>query len=248
MEVELLCPVCWEPASHTPSLPCRCRVGYCSGCWDRSLAESYNACGQARCPTCRAPVRVDFDAGTGQLVFTQEEEKGLEEELCRLPLEQRCRVRSRVARERLIQQARPAQVDILQKYGKAQPWLRTGAEGAASDPWSERCARAARAPPRCVCGGLLERLSSADRVRRVFRRHWPDALPDSPRFEESVARVIEQKVSFCSCDLCYESIIPPGYVWTCENGNQTILHANAYDICENCFIGHAAGDAELPVS
>lgn len=57
-------------------LPCNCRIAYCAVCWDRSLAQSFNRCGQARCPTCVTPVRVDFDAsgaaGAGKLVFSRD--------------------------------------------------------------------------------------------------------------------------------------------------------------------------------
>lgn len=43
-------------------------------CWDKALAASLNRGDLARCPTCRGPVRVDFDADTCQLTFSRDAE------------------------------------------------------------------------------------------------------------------------------------------------------------------------------
>ena len=70
------CAICMEPldARDVVALPCACAVAYCFRCWDRALASSFNARGQASCPTCRVAVDVDFDAdargGEGALVFS----------------------------------------------------------------------------------------------------------------------------------------------------------------------------------
>ena len=70
------CAICMEPldARDVVDLPCACAVSYCFRCWDRALASSFNARGQASCPTCRVAVDVDFDAdarnGEGALVFS----------------------------------------------------------------------------------------------------------------------------------------------------------------------------------
>merc|ERR1740139_607484 len=66
------CAICFEPVSQYTVLPCSCKVSYCLRCWDRALAESFNSCGEARCPTCRAPVCVDFDPDQSRLVFTRD--------------------------------------------------------------------------------------------------------------------------------------------------------------------------------
>merc|ERR1712176_788382 len=46
--------------------------------------------------------------------------------------------------------------------------------------------------------------------------------------------------SSCSyCDLCARSI-PSGHsLWTCLNRNNTIFHANAFDVCDVCLMQHA---------
>jgi len=59
-------------------LPCKCRVPYCHGCWDRCLASSMSSTGNAKCPTCRSVVRVDYDAGVGRLVFSKAAEEKVE--------------------------------------------------------------------------------------------------------------------------------------------------------------------------
>jgi len=275
------CVICFEALEHVVALPCDCRVDYCSSCWDRALAHSFNACGQARCPTCRGPVRVDFDAQSGRLVFSRDplqndagaERVDAEAEAeaaegaagdaaqdAELPAQGELNgaaQRMRRTRDRLIQQARPAQVQILQRYGSARPSLQRAvaecdgavakaprlAQDALEVALAEQCALAALAPPKCVCGGLLERLSNDERVRRVFRRHLPHVEDGTPQFELFVARLLDEGISVCSCDLCFTEIKPPGKVWTCENGSRTILHANAYDVCEACFLRHAGCQA-----
>ena len=53
------CAVCFDPvhAEDRLPLPCRCQLTYCLLCWDRALAAAFNDNGQARCPSCRRPVR-----------------------------------------------------------------------------------------------------------------------------------------------------------------------------------------------
>merc|ERR1712232_740791 len=48
------------------------QIALLSSCWDTALANSFSQCGQARCPSCRALVRVDFDAENKCLVFAPE--------------------------------------------------------------------------------------------------------------------------------------------------------------------------------
>merc|ERR1712151_1365821 len=61
-----------ETTTEVTILPCQCKLHYCRSCWDTALANSFSQCGQPRCPSCRAPVRVDFDTDTNRLVFTPE--------------------------------------------------------------------------------------------------------------------------------------------------------------------------------
>jgi len=111
-------------------------------CWDRSLASSFVSSGQARCPTCRGPVQVDFEAEHRRLVFSKgEEEEGAEEEVYPpLPTEPEAKalelarrqegVHAKLKRQaerrqattmKLLQQARPVQVHLLGEMGRAQP-------------------------------------------------------------------------------------------------------------------------------
>mmetsp|Transcript_68017 Transcript_68017/g.127022 ORF Transcript_68017/g.127022 Transcript_68017/m.127022 type:complete len:225 (-) Transcript_68017:202-876(-) len=69
------CVICLEPTHQSVGLPCNCTAAYCLGCWEHALAQSLLSCGQARCPTCRAAVRVDFDAETGNLVYSRESDE-----------------------------------------------------------------------------------------------------------------------------------------------------------------------------
>lgn len=137
---ELECVICCEPMQESTALPCNCKIDYCGKCWDRSLAQSFNSSGQARCPTCRAHVRVDFDAEKGCLVFSRGTEDlpvnqagysdsttpaGLPGLLQRRALLEETLEESRTnAVNRLAQQALPAQVRILQQYGAERPMLK----------------------------------------------------------------------------------------------------------------------------
>merc|ERR1712187_95209 len=66
------CTICMESIDEVTVLPCQCKLHYCRSCWDTALANSFSQCGQARCPSCRALVRVDFDTDKNCLVFTPE--------------------------------------------------------------------------------------------------------------------------------------------------------------------------------
>ena len=41
------------------------------------------------------------------------------------------------------------------------------------------------------------------------------------------------------CDLCDQSLQPGIPVYTCGNGERTILHPTTYDVCEACFVRYA---------
>lgn len=70
--VDMECTICMEFISEQTVLPCQCKLHYCQSCWDKALANSFGQCGQARCPSCRAFVRVDFDNEKHCLMFTPE--------------------------------------------------------------------------------------------------------------------------------------------------------------------------------
>jgi len=276
------CVICYETVTARTELPCACRVDYCAGCWDSALAQSFNACGQARCPTCRAPVRVDFDAESARLLFSpqpQEEEEdemeegdypmddggGEREEMQDDHAAHRSGHRRALRnRNRLIEQARPAQVRILERYGLAYPLpprrqeeqvppqpqeqreLPSVAASGTAAAWSAEAAAAAveastAPPPQCVCGGVLERVSSHERARRLCVRLVPQCPPGSPYFERIVEHINSRGQSFIHCDLCRQAVPCSHAVWTCTSGNSTILHANAYDVCDPCFVRHAHG-------
>lgn len=322
------CAICWEPVEEGVVLPCACAASYCNRCWDRSLAHSLNACGSARCPTCRCPVRVDFEAATGRMIFSRDVGDGDEEEDMEImeaddrqdasggsssteepeaedqaasrdttvavqpgdhlgnqepsarqgptaaperPPRARAQRVQRAARssrrggpwdapamDRLVQQARPAQQRLLRSYGAAHPELREAAVAAAAARSSaveaqgerrleELCAAAAsRAPPPCVCGGCLGRVTYRERLVRCLRMRMPSVHLGMPEFDRFVDELIARGEPCYFCDVCGESKAA-GAVWTCENGNNTVLHANAYDVCEKCFALYCSG-AEAPVA
>mmetsp|Transcript_7671 Transcript_7671/g.16876 ORF Transcript_7671/g.16876 Transcript_7671/m.16876 type:complete len:380 (+) Transcript_7671:80-1219(+) len=120
------CVICLDQTCKSVVLPCDCRADYCLGCWDRALAQSLSSCGQARCPTCRAAVRVDYDAESGNLIFTRDceesskladEEEGVDVESQPLDRREALRRRTLEARSKLVEQAKPAQVRLLRELG-----------------------------------------------------------------------------------------------------------------------------------
>ncbi|CAJ1388555.1 unnamed protein product [Effrenium voratum] len=103
------CIICFETLEGrggAVSLPCNCKVAYCHQCWDRSLAASMSSCGAALCPSCRSSMQVDFDPDSRQLTFSRSQEGGSSGF-------------KRDWRKRLYKQARPAQIQLLQDFGKA---------------------------------------------------------------------------------------------------------------------------------
>eukprot|EP00966_Prymnesium_polylepis_P282004 6516724-Prymnesium_polylepis.1 len=117
------CAICFSSIAEDERLllPCHCRVQYCAQCWDRALAQAFNDSGHPRCPTCRSPVRVDFDpqacSGRGRLVFSSESELDIS--------------RSEVV-NRLAGQAAPLMTRLLRQYGAEHPTLRATARDPAT--------------------------------------------------------------------------------------------------------------------
>lgn len=252
--IALECVICFDAIDQSTQLPCACKVSYCMRCWDRALAMSFNASGQARCPTCRSPVRVDFDSTSHRLLFSREVAQEEDEEMDEVPtfdpsrsdmqvtvfeaMQRRDASRQERAwesRTRLIEQARPTQVRLLRSYGEES----RGAQEAASSKASAD--NSVPPSPKCICGCALELVTSQERAHRFALRHFHGA-PSSSYFQDRLRIMLERRLSFISCDLCGESVESGTDVWTCENGNQTILHANAYDVCICCFQKHTNPD------
>lgn len=90
--------------------------------------------------------------------------------------------------------------------------------------------------PNCVCGSSLIRVNGNDRLRRQCKAQgMTDAQVDRCVNEMRARRTIS-----IICDLCdtHVKLQESSIIWTCENGTETILHATAYDICNDCFVRH----------
>lgn len=296
------CAICFEPITECTSLPCACNVAYCTQCWDRSLAQAFQQSGQARCPTCRSPIRVNFDAaaadGEGRLVFTRETADHTfvhqMEEVVQamradgprtISLENFASVaainnaRSAVV-ERLAEQAVPAQVRRLKKYGEAHSSLRAislapqdalkarsvselkehllflrgdsagcvekadvierlvdSAGGSAILAASLASQSKEEAAPQCVCGGGLLRVSGRQRLTDFLEKRG--SVQGSADFQRRFEHYSAKNSCSVICDLCEKTVRLSSQLWTCQNGDHTILHATAYDVCEDCFLLHA---------
>lgn len=167
----------------------------------------------------------------------------------------------------MVEQARPAQIHLLQQMGEMNPELRAAAVealrclracnkgreivqsqlAAAEQLLEDVSGAAARAPkqPPCVCGSRLMHVSYRERLVRYVVMRFPHQTASHPQLDDLVDRNLERGEPCYFCDLCGDSKAQGG-VWTCENGNNTVLHANAYDVCENCFALYCAG--EIPSS
>lgn len=253
-DVQNECAICFDTVTESPSLPCLCKVSYCFRCWDRCLAQSYQACGRARCPTCRGPVRVDYDQEKGCLSFSPDIAQELSDDDLAEHRQQ--------AAARLLEQARPAQRRLLEGYGEACPELsslsrkspdemesaevrRIGAAVEAAvkhKEWPSMIAESisatatlpARLPP-CVCGNQLVRMSSKTRYEKLLTSFG--VPPDHPSFQHWVSQYVSR--DSIVCDLCSLPIDMQAGVWMCESNDLTILHAMFYDVCDRCLIRHA---------
>ncbi|KAL1508650.1 hypothetical protein AB1Y20_004746 [Prymnesium parvum] len=280
------CAICFEvlPAESQLPLPCRCPVPYCSHCWDRSLAAAINDSGRARCPTCRCPVRVDFDPQAnglhGRLLFSSDPTDAAAAE-----------TRAEFV-NRLAAQAAPLMTRLLRAYGDEHPHLRAlahdprAALGHRSVGELKAMLRSADGSPagcvekadlierlllqfggahelaaccvaaeereddpaavrlHCVCGGMMKRLDGRERCRQLFAGQLePEVL------EQLLdAQMTSAAGSFVVCDLCDKEISPHSPVYTCSNGDSTILHPTTYDVCSACFLHYAIerqGDERL---
>jgi len=277
------CAICFEEASQTTQLPCNCNVVYCVQCWDRSLAQSFNASGQARCPTCRTTVCVDFDPERVCLVFSRAPPPSTTSSHDSDPFRETSKTRDV---QKLRQQALPAQVRLLQnhgirhsslkemvlapevhllrmseselKYRCALVWastedclekedlIRRLLEEATRKQemgrvLGEQLASLTEELPACVCGSSLVRVSGAERTMRCCdKMPQLSGIPRSSNIYQTVFERFTTQTSICFCDLCGSSVPTANAVWTCKNGDTTILHATSYDVCDECFMRHAA--------
>lgn len=237
-DASFTCAICFGDFEQRADLPCDCKVAYCAACWDQALARSFQASGCAQCPTCRAAVRADFDPMKESLVFTRDADMRLSGDACQ----------SRVASHQrdLAAKALPVQIRLLRRFGQALPHhlLVSPSESAKLDPstHAELCATAVSERPLCICGSFLHRLSAEQRAHLWCRMRAPDLNPDSPQFAQLLLSA--QSTGSSYCDLCDTCTPPHSSVWTCSNGDRTIMHANAFDICDACFVKHACAVKE----
>lgn len=221
---DLECTICFEPVGERLELPCACKVTYCTGCWDRSLAQSVRLCHQPRCPTCRCPVRVDFDAESRRMVFSREQEEIPEDGWAR---------HAQTAQDRRTAQARPAQISILQQYGAEHDALWYAGVGKIDPVKAISHLATTVSAPKCVCGCSLKYMSLNERVRDFYQRILPEHISrDSLQFESIIRN---HRSNAITCDLCSDFVPTTASVWTCENRENTILHTNSYDVCDGCF-------------
>merc|ERR1712083_145155 len=89
-----------------------------------------------------------------------------------------------------------------------------------------------------------ERVSALERAERWCLMCEPNVRPGTEAFERLRASVAQSGSSFC--DLCSESISPGSEHWTCPNGNKTIMHTNAFDMCDICFVRHCGNALPAP--
>jgi hypothetical protein len=147
--------------------------------------------------------------------------------------------------QRLAEQARPAQLKLLRRFGDSLPEelqaeKLVGGESADSIDFhglANRFAEEAATSPDCICGMQFERVSSHERAVRWCQMNLPDLSPGSQVYQELLRMLSAQSSSYC--DLCNESIPAGADLWTCQNGNSTILHSNAFDFCDRCLVSHS---------
>jgi len=94
--------------------------------------------------------------------------------------------------------------------------------------------------PLCVCGSTLRRVAGKERSLQWARKLAPNVPENSPMFRDFVCRLTQNYTSTgVLCDICDAKVPYTAFVWTCENGDSTILHAMSYDVCDHCFASKA---------
>lgn len=86
---------------------------------------------------------------------------------------------------------------------------------------------------RCVCGGKLERMNVEGRLKLYN--------PFLELDQGLLANLEALMQTAIICDLCDCTLTSQmrKYVYTCGNGERTILHPTFYDVCEDCFVNHS---------
>lgn len=219
VEETSLCIICRVEEAEEFGRPCNCQGAMCIGCFDKSLAKSFNNTGQMRCPTCRCGIKVDFDSETGKPTFSLDP-------VDQHPDNTRCRI---------TRQLRPYHVRLFQEFGLANPlpWHEDN-DVALNQAIITRLHTEFSRPPSCVCGSTLKRISLQERQQLFLEQ------AEAWAFSERLSPVLQHGVSIV-CDMCESRITSDGSpgVWVCENKDNTITHATSLDICETCFIFYA---------
>mmetsp|Transcript_15664 Transcript_15664/g.34354 ORF Transcript_15664/g.34354 Transcript_15664/m.34354 type:complete len:282 (+) Transcript_15664:108-953(+) len=219
------CIICSEELSSETDivkLPCKCTSAYCHGCWDRCLAASVSAHGQALCPSCRCSMRVDYDPVQGRLLF-ERSSSGTGSDGPEMAADN--------WRSGLYEKARPRQIMLLQLFGAQAELARAGPDEGSSSVAEDVLQQPEE--PRCVCGSRLMRVSVRERIHALVAEHSESAPPSLIEIYVRYPPII--------CDIC-DQRMQGSHVWSCENRGRTILHADAYDVCEACFAHHTTGN------
>lgn len=240
------CVICMEPIEETTTLPCMCKVSYCPSCWDRSLASSLRSTLQATCPTCRFPVRVDFDAEKGRLVFQRETDEDV--------LGGDPRAVHETTLTRLLNQARPAQIKTLVAYGETQlrPILESPhavLEEFTVGDLKEHISKLGGDSSSCIekqdlvtC--LLAAAGGPENLA-LYLASVDSVVTEAPKCNcgGALKRKFYSRGTSYICDICNHRIV--AQAWGCEKGTLTIFHATEYDVCDKCFLKHACGVGDI---
>jgi len=212
-QLEETCAICFEPGSFI-TVPCACKVNYCATCWDRALTSSAKARGHPSCPSCRQPLKVDYNTTAGSMIVSTTSESTAQAHDWR---------RSLCIKVRLVQ------IQLLRGHGTSIQTVSLASRQAHS--FSVQQATGSDCQPRCVCGGHLELSCRRGRLLRMLDDTEPDWRAQGGDTEGALRRLFE--TALVTCDLC-EAEAPSG-VWTCSNGPHTVLHPEGNDVCERCF-------------
>jgi len=237
---DALCAICFEEGPFV-SLPCACRIDYCSACWDRALATSVSVRGHPQCPSCRTGFHIEYNQEAQRLEFSKEDEamtradwraclygktKPLQKKLLKdfgAAVKHASMFAEEVPDEKVPERMVPEECNLYSKQAQDESW--------SCSKHREGC------EPLCLCGAVLERLSGRDRILRLLQDTDPDWRSRVMDPEKCISTLVSS--SLVTCDLCDENAMTTGFVWTCSNGPRTVMHPAAYDICESCFTCHS---------
>ena len=78
-------------------------------------------------------------------------------------------------------------------------------------------------------------MGGRERCRRLFVSQLPQFGPEET---ELLLDIQMARPSFTAvvCDLCDAQLPSRAPVYTCGNGDHTVLHPTTYDVCEGCFV------------